>query len=754
MLVHMVSVWLLCLIFCGCDGQDKRKGISWSPPDDADMPLAFATKADVPEYAHSWRMPEGFQGFPERWNKRNREYVEKACETARAEYLAAMENRLKACPGSDMARSAEVALSASLQKYRNLLQRKKEGAYLTFRKSSDLPSNLVWQYGNDEPELGSRKCRKGGTLRMALQRSFPATLCLFGLNSNHSVRRYIYDDIDIPLVRIHPGTGRIIPGTADRWAVSADGRTVYFHIDEQARFNNGDLLTTRDFVTALYVRTSEYSAEPFYGGYYLGNFSHITVYGNNVLSVTLASARPAAPYYAAVPASCTRFYAEFGPDYSMRYLWRPVPTTGAYRIDPEGLVLGRMITLSRVKNWWAKDRRYTRYSCNVDRIVYSFIAENQKVRELFRIGELDVLTCRESDLWYEGLEFDAVHKGYVQRVHYSNIWPRNSLGFHLNCSRPPFNNRQLRLGFQHALNVQAVIDSVFRGDGERLGSYFSGFGIYTDDSIRALPYDPQKARAYFAAAGYTVDGGDGILQKPDGTRLQVVVSSRIDALYLNCFSVLREYAAACGLDLRYEQMDDTVFFSKMKDKQFTASIFGWAFSPIVPDPSQFFLSSQARLPDGSPAKGTNNMMAVASAALDAAIYKASGASTEAEAVEAHHLVQQLIADEACWVPGWATSYCRFAQWRWIRWPDAASCRFCPPRYHDPMDSHLYWIDEEERSRVLRAKARGESMPEDELVVPLPGSIKRRSAAAKEFKNGGAPVQRAKRMFQRTSAQPH
>lgn len=733
----------LCVLFCSCDSREEQKGVSWTPPEEQEMPAAFAPGAAVPEYAQSWRMPEGFMGFPERWNQRNREYVEKACETARAEYLAAMESRMKACPGSDEARAAEVALSASLQKYTNLLERRNSGDYLRFRAANELPSNLTWQYGNEEPELGSRKARKGGTLRLALQRSFPATLCLFGPNSNHATRRYIYDDIDLPLVRIHPGTGKLIPGTADRWAVSDDGRTVYFHIDEQARFNNGDLLTTRDFITSLYVRTSEHSAEPFYGNYYLGNFSHITVYGNNILAVTLASPRPSAAYYAAVPASCTRFYAEFGPDYSTRYLWRPVPTTGAYKIDPDGMVLGRMITLRRVKNWWAKDRKYTRFSCNVDRIVYSFIAESSKVRELFRIGELDVITCRESDLWYEGLEMEAVHKGYVQRVHYSNIWPRNSLGFHLNCSRAPFNNRNMRLGFHHALNVQAVIDSVFRGDCERLGSYFSGFGAYTDDTIRALPYDPQKAREFFALAGYTMEGGDGILQKRDGTRLQVVVNSRIDPLYINCMNILREYAAECGLDLRYEQMDDTVFFTKMKEKNFTVGIFGWGFSPIMPDPSQFFLSSQARREDGSTVKGTNNIMAVASADLDAAILKAGNATREAESIAAHHLVQQLIANEACWVPGWTTSYCRFAQWRWLRWPDTASCRFCPPHYHDPMDSHLYWIDESERKKTLRAKAKNESLPEEELIIPLPSYAKRSGSGVKPFRGSAVP-----------SAKPH
>ncbi len=722
----------LCLLLCACDERQPTEGITWVPPADAEMPLAFEPHAAVPDYAAAWHMPKGFAGFVERWNRRNRDYVEKACEAAQAEYTTALEARLQVCPGSEAARAADISLRAALQKCRTLQQRRSEGDYLRLLPAGELPKNLDWCYGNDEPELGSRQAKKGGTLRLALRRSFPPTLCLFGPNSNHAVRRYLYDDIDLPLVRIHPGTGKLIAGTADRWAVSDDGRTVYYHIDEQARFNNGELLTTRDFLTALYVRTSEHSAEPFYGNYYLGNFSHITIYGNNVLAVTLQSAGPAAAYYAAIPASCTRFYAEFGPDYPTRYLWRPVPTTGAYYIDPQGLVMGRTITLRRVRNWWAKDRKYTRYSCNVDRIVYSFISEASKARELFRIGELDVIPCNEAELWYEGLELDAVHKGYIHRVRFSNIWPRNCLGFYINCVRPPFNDKNFRLGLHHAFNVQAVIDSVFRGDYERLGSFFSGFGPYTDAGIKALPYDPEKARTYFAAAGYTQEGGDGILRKPDGTRLQVLVSSRIDPVFASCMSLLREYAAACGVDLRYEQMDDTIFFSRMKDKNYNIGIFSWGMSPIMPNPSQFFLSGFGRTVDGLPVKGTNNVMAVASAPLDAAILAASSAKTETAAIEAHHRVQQLIAAEACWIPGWTNPHCRFAQWRWVRWPDTANCRLCPPRYHDPLDSHLYWIDEQERRRTLRAKANGEAFEEEEIVIPLPvknGSARKHSGGA-------------------------
>jgi len=702
-----------------CDDEGSALGLEWHHPSDLTLPMGFDEDAPVPTYTKRWHMPPGFAGFPERWNARVKEYVENSLEENRQICMDAMVQYLTSAPGSNRQHRAKMRYQNIWPSLLSLSRRKGQGDYLCFLRENQLPEDLEWYDGQDQPELGSPKAVKGGTLRLALQRSFPSTFRVFGPNSNNAFRRYLYDDIDIPLIRLHPGTGKLIPGTADRWAVSKDGRTVYFHIDEEARFSDGSKLTTRDFITSLYVRTSPYGVEPFYNDYYMGNFSRIEVYGNHYLAVTLATARPYAPFYASLPPSCTAFYAEFGPDYPTRYLWRVAPTTGGYTVNPYDVIMGRQVSLIRVPNWWAANRRYTRYSCNVDHIVYQFVSENTKMRELFRLGQLDILNTREADSWYEGLEMEPVHRGLIQRVHFSNIWPRNCFGFHLNCSEPPFNDKTMRRGFHYALNVQQVLDTVFRGDYSRLGSYFSGFGQYTDESIRALRFSPEKARACFARAGYTEEGPDGILCKPDGTRLQVVMSSRIDPLYTNCMNVLREEAARCGLDLRLDQTDDTVLYTRVKAKRYQAAIFSWGFSPPLPDPAPFFDSSYAYKADGSIMPGTSNITATNSPSLDRAILACKAATSEADAVAAHHHAQQLIANTLAWVPGWTSSYWRFAQWRWVRWPDEPDCRFCPPRYYDPVDSHLYWIDEKMKEETLRARISGESFPEEDIVIPLP-----------------------------------
>lgn len=714
---------LVAVVWCGvvsCNRHRQQRGIDWEAPPAESLPLGFTRAENVPSYARRWRMPPGFQHFPEQWNERVQAYLNAELERVTSE-VRLLQHRVEQAKLEERDCSTQQARLDLLQEEASRLRtRRSIGHYLVFLTEDELPKDLLWVKGDQEPDLGDPAAIRGGALRLALQRSFPNTLRTFGPNSNNSTRRYISDDINLPLVRLHPGTRKLIPGTADRWAVSPGGRTIYFHIDPAARFSNGDRLTTRDFITALFVRTSPHSAEPFYPDYYMTNFERIAVYSDHILAVTLPTQRPYAAYYAGgLPTSCTRFYAEFGPDYPTRYLWRPAPTTGGYAVDPENTLMGSKLVLARVKNWWAANRRYTRHTCNVDLISYTFTTEASKIRELFRIGELDAISGRDADFWYEGLEIPPVHAGYIRRVIFENEWPRNSFGFHLNCSAPPFDNIDARRGFHYALHVQEVINTLFRGDYRRGSSYFAGFGDFSNPDIHALPYDPERARECFAAAGYTVEGADGILHKPDGTPLRVTVTSRVDPTYAAAMNILKADAARCGVDLRLEQMDDTLFFLKVKNKKYSACIFSWGFSPPVPDASPYFLSQYAYGADGAPLPGTSNITATADAELDRAIVEARSAPTIPMAIRAQRRVQQLIADTAAWVPGWSSRFWRFAQWRWLRWPSTKETRFCPPLYYDPLDSHLYWIDPTVMQETRRARATGKRFEDSELIIPLP-----------------------------------
>lgn len=59
------------------------------------------------------------------------------------------------------------------------------------------------------------------------------------------------------------GKGNIIPGTAERWEVSANGRTWTFHLRDNTKWSNGEALTASDIVRSFQRAFAPITAAPF-----------------------------------------------------------------------------------------------------------------------------------------------------------------------------------------------------------------------------------------------------------------------------------------------------------------------------------------------------------------------------------------------------------------------------------------------------------------------------------------------------------
>lgn len=682
-----------------CEDVSREQGVGWRP-----------------SQQEAEQMPPGYDQFVNDWNKRTRRWLERTVADGRSA-IADKKAELSRTD-DDKARARLEKELAEEQKALSILEtRLDEGDYIRLLTPGDLPEGLVWEDGMDNPDIGDPRAKKGGSIRLAEPGSFPSTFRWIGPNSNNSFRGRICDEIEIPLVALHPETGRIIPGLASHWAVGEDGRTVYFRLFDDATYSDGTRVRATDFLVGMYISTSDYAQNPFHKTVYQENVSHITIYDDRTLSVTLPTPKPLIPYYASVfnpfPPG---FYSEFGRHYVERYQWRAQPTTGAYVIDPDGMIRGRQVTMKRVENWWAKDKKFYRYRNNVDRIVYHFIAEESKALELFRIGEIDAYLLAKPELWYERMEIPEVHSGYINRATFFTVYPRPPLGFYLNTARPPFNDLNTRIGFHHSMNIQKVIDTTFRGDYQRMGSYASGFGPFTDTAIKAREYSPEKARIHFMLAGYTVTGSDGILRKPDGTRLTAEITfPNISPSMANIMARLKEDARKCGIEVHLDSLDSTVNFRKVMEKRHQAAYWSWAFPPPHPQLYQCMYSGYAYDAKGNPIPYTNNIFSYSNPEMDRLLAEERDAGDEEELQKTTFAIQQLMHREAIWVPGWTIEFTRIGFWKWVRWPDSDTTQFCFPLVFEPLESHLYWIDDEIREETLKAKREGRSFPEVEAV---------------------------------------
>ena len=656
----------------------------------------------------------GFDEFLPRYNQHIAGWLKAELQATQNE-LAKLESEIpkaNAAQANSLRTRAE-ALRLDVEKFNFRLEL---GDFLKIGSADEVPKDLVWKDGMEQPEIGDPAALKGGVFRRFIP-SFPPTIRPFGDNSNNSFRGDAYDYIELPMVSLHPETMKEIPGLAKAWAESPDGRTVYFKLDPEARYSDGVPVRARDFLVAVYLRVSDHIVNPYAKQFYRENIAQIAIYDDTMVSVSLPETKAyAAALAGAITPSAPHFYSEYGADYNERYQWRFPPTTGAYEIRPDDVIKGVSITQTRVKNWWARDRKYYKHRFNPDKIVHTVVRDESKAFELFRAGELDTFYLTRPELWYEKSEIEPVHKGYIERVTFYNRYPKIPRGLYLNVAKPPLDKLDVRIGIQHAMNWQKVIDVMFRGDCQRLNAFNEGYVTFSDPSIRSRPYSIELARAAFRKAGYTVEGKDGILSKPDGTRLSVSVSYPVMPVYDRMFAILCEEAKACGFELRLDGLEATVSYKKVMQKQHEMTLSSWMISPPIPDFHQFLHSSNAVDDKGALKPQTNNIFSWRRADTDELSEKVRTARNAEELRDAAWELQRIMHDEAIFVPAYAVDYMRLGSWRWVRWPDCPETRFSPPVVFDPHEVFVFWIDEKAREETQQARRNGEVFPESTRVV--------------------------------------
>ena len=592
------------------------------------------------------------------------------------------------------------------------------GDYFQFKEEGDLPEGLPWKDGLDEPEDSDPAAKKGGVFRYYVS-SFPPTLRPFGPAANSGMRGELYDDVQLGLVGLNRLNSAVIPGVAREWAHSEDKRTWYFKLHEDATYSDGKPVKARDYAIMIYLRVSDYAKETYSKQYLREEVAGITTYGDHALAITLPTAKSelgmfnTAGDFAPAP---PHFYQEFGPDYEDRYNWRHQPITGPYFVKDEDVNKGVSITLTRKKDWWGNDKKFYRYRYNPDKIVWRVVRDPNKAFELFRAGLLDMSLVSSPKAWYEKSEIQQVYDGYVERHWWYNNFPRPQFGIEINLSREKLKDRKVRLGLAHAMNYDKVIQVQFWGDYNRLPGFVDGFGEFVNPAVQPWPFDPAKARRYFAEAGFTEEGNDGILRKRDGTRLEFTLSHYGIKTYADIMGILKNEAQKAGVDLILDGKDPSSVFTDAMDKKFELTSVAWAVQPPYFAFYEYFHSRNAYDEQGNLKPKTNNVFAYNDPQMDRWVEAYRQATDDQEKRELAHKIQQQVYERCVFIPGWKRDYERVACWRWLRWPDTETVEFCPPINPYPFQHYSFWIDEEMQKETKAAMTAGRTFPEVQNIV--------------------------------------
>ena len=218
----------------------------------------------------------------------------------------------------------------------------------------------------------------------------------------------------------------------------------------------------------------------------------------------------------------------------------------------------RRTVLVRNPNWWGAKL----YRGNIDRIEWTVIPDREaRVRALLD-GEIDFLR----DVPDEALERIRATPG-LKLAPYADLWVD---GLFLNQARgappgtdvewsKPFRDRRVREAIYHAIDAKALTEGALRGLGVPTGSLVvPNMPSYSPELDQRLPYDPEKARALLAEAGY-------------GAGFDMDLDCR-DFAESACRDVERQLAKV-GIRVAVNMLPDDVYHSKEKDRTLRSTLF-------------------------------------------------------------------------------------------------------------------------------------------------------------------------------------
>jgi peptide/nickel transport system substrate-binding protein len=231
-------------------------------------------------------------------------------------------------------------------------------------------------------------------------------------------------------------------------------------------------------------------------------------------------------------------------------------------------------------------------------------------------------------------EYPAFRKAYTKYQYAANVYVY--LGMNLRDQR--FADRRVRQAFAYAINKHEIIDGVRLGLArEATGPYKPGTWQY-NANVHQYPFDPAKARALLASAGWTTTDHEGFLVK-NGQRFKfdLLLAQGSDE-GRKVAEIIQSSFKDIGVQVEIRVIEWAALLKEyIKKRNFEAVILAWG---VTPDPDQYDIwHSSKTSPDEL------NRIGYANAEVDDLLEKGRGTCVEADRKKYYDRLQEVLAED-------------------------------------------------------------------------------------------------------------
>ncbi|MDD0824531.1 ABC transporter substrate-binding protein [Mannheimia sp. AT1] len=305
------------------------------------------------------------------------------------------------------------------------------------------------------------------------------------------------------LTDFKPGTTDVIPSLAEKWEVSEDGKTYVFHLRKGVKFHsNKEFKPTRDFNAddVLFSFNRQLDANHPYHKVSGGNYEYfIGMDMQNIIdkvekvddyTVKISLKVPNAPFLA-------NLAMDFASILSAEYADKMLAAKTPEKLDSAPVGTGPFEFVSYQKDSAIRYKAFEQYwqgKAAIDRLVFAITPDAS-----VRIAKLQKNECQAAP-YPNPADLEALKKD-------SNITlmtkPGLNVGYlNFNVQKAPFDNVKVRQALSYAINKDAIVESVYQGSGEKAKNPIPPTMWSYNDDIQDYDYNPEKAKALLAEAGF------------------------------------------------------------------------------------------------------------------------------------------------------------------------------------------------------------------------------------------------------------